>query len=405
MKEPMSTDEYQALAARLRETGVDLDAVEARLRAQRIETPSWGYAPAGTRFARFPRAGQPRDAFEKVDDAAVVRRHTGVADAVALHLPWDAVEDYAALRARAEAGGLRIGAVNPNLFQEPRYRLGSVANPDAGVRRAATDHLLACAEAARTLGSTALSLWFADGTSYPGQDDLLARRERMLACLRELAAAAPELELLVEYKLYEPASYATDLADWGSALLVCRELGAQARVLVDLGHHAHGVNVEQIVALLAAEQRLGGFHFNDRRYGDDDLISGSVNPFELFCIFAELARLPELPRLTIDQAFVVESPLEGMLLSVVNLQEAYAKALLIDRAALAAAQADGDVVGAHALLRDAYATDVRPLCAKVRIDLGADADPLAAFRASGYAAQITEARPLGSRDTTGGLGA
>jgi L-rhamnose isomerase / sugar isomerase len=379
--------------------------IEARLRAMQIETPSWGYAAAGTRFGAFPSPGLPRDVFEKIDDAGEVQRLTGTAGAVALHFPWDAVEDYDALRDHLAARGLAPGAVNPNLFQEPEYKLGSVANPDPAVRRKATGHLLECAQIARALGSTAISIWLADGTSYAGQDDLVARRHRMLECLAEPAEAAPDLELLIEYKLYEPAFYATDLADWGSALLACQKLGPRARVLVDLGHHAQGVNIEQIVALLADEDRLGGFHFNNRRYGDDDLIVGSVNPFELFCIFVELARLERMPRLTVDQAFVIERPLEGMLLTVCNLQEAYAKALLVDRAALAAAQVEGDVVGAHAILRDAYATDVRPLCAKVREDLGGAADPLAEYRASGHAARMVEERPPRERVASGGLGA
>jgi L-rhamnose isomerase/sugar isomerase len=384
---------------------VTAETVEARLRALQIETPSWGYGAAGTRFGAFPSPGLPRDIFEKVDDAAEVHRLTGAAGAVAMHFPWDAVADYGALREHLDARGLRAGAVNPNLFQEPEYKLGSVCHPDAAVRRKATDHLLECADIARALGSSAISIWLADGTNYAGQDDLLARRRRMVECLRELAAAAPELELLIEYKLYEPAFYATDLADWGSALLACQKLGPSARVLVDLGHHAHGVNIEQIVALLAEEDRLGGFHFNDRRYGDDDLIVGSVNPFALFCIFVELARLERLPRLTIDQAFVIEPPLEGMLVTVCNLQEAYAKALLVDREALAAAQQEGDVVGANAVLRAAYAEDVRPLCAKVRTDLGGAADPLGEYRRSGRAERAAEERPPRERVASGGLGA
>jgi L-rhamnose isomerase/sugar isomerase len=379
--------------------------VEARLRAMRVETPSWGYGAAGTRFGSFPSPGLPRDVFEKVDDAAEVHRLTGVAGAVAMHFPWDAVDDYGALRDHLAARGLEPGAVNPNLFQEPEYKLGSVCNPDPAVRRKATDHLLECAGIARALGSTAISIWLADGTSYAGQDDLVARRQRMVECLRELADAAGDLDLLVEYKLYEPAFYATDLADWGSALLTCQKLGPRARVLVDLGHHAHGVNIEQIVAVLAAEDRLGGFHFNDRRYGDDDLIVGSVNPFALFCIFVELARLDVMPRLTVDQAFVIEQPIEGMLATVCNLQEAYAKALLVDRTALAAAQAAGDVVAAHTVLRAAYATDVRPLCAKVRTELGGAADPLGEYRASGRAARLADERPPGERVASGGLGA
>ena len=351
---------------------IDLSALE-------IETPSWGYGDSGTRFATFQQPGRPRDVFERIDDAAEVHRLTGTAPAVALHFPWDQVDDLPALRGHVEARGLRIGAVNPNLFQDPDYKLGSITHPDAAVRRKATDHLLECVEIARELGSTAQSLWFADGTSYPGQDDLVARRARMLDCLTELYAATPETqELLLEYKPFEPAFYATDLADWGSSLLACQKLGERAKVLVDLGHHLPGANIEQIVAILGAEGRLGGFHFNNRKYADDDLIVGSVNPFELFLIFFELGGT--LPRLTIDQAHNVEAKVEAMVLSVLNLQEAYAKAQLVDREALAEAQSEGDVLRGHELLLDAHKTDVRPQCAAMRLSLGAAEDPIAELR-------------------------
>jgi L-rhamnose isomerase/sugar isomerase len=336
-----------------------------------IETPSWGYGDSGTRFATFQQPGRPRDVYERIDDAAEVHRLTGTAPAVALHFPWDEGVERDAVESR----GLRVGAVNPNLFQDPDYKLGSVTHPDPGVRRKATDHLLECIEIARELGSTAQSLWLADGTNYPGQDDLRERRARMLGCLEEVYAALPaEQELLVEYKPFEPAFYATDLADWGSAVLICQRLGERAKVLVDLGHHLHGTNIEQIVAILAAEDRLGGFHFNNRKYADDDLIVGSVNPFELFLIFFELG--DRLPRLTIDQAHNVEAKLEAMVLSVMNLQEAWAKAQLVDRAALA----EGDVLRGHQALLDAYKTDVRPQCAAMRRSLGAAEDPIAELR-------------------------
>jgi L-rhamnose isomerase/sugar isomerase len=365
--------------------------VEARLRELVIETPSWGYGDSGTRFGTFPQPGRPRDVFERVDDAAEVHRLTGTAGAVAFHFPWDAVDDYAELRAHVEARGLRIGAVNPNLFQDPDYKLGSITHPDAAVRRKAVEHLVECLGIAAELGSTAQSLWFADGTNYPGQDDLRGRRRRMLDALRAVYAELPdEQELLLEYKLFEPAFYATDLADWGSSLLACQRLGERAKVLVDLGHHAQGVNIEQIVALLDEEGRLGGFHFNNRKYADDDLIVGSVNPFELFLIFFELGH--RLPRLTIDQSHNVEAKVEAMVLSVVNLQEAYAKALLVDREALRAAQEAGDVLAGHELLLDAYRTDVRPLCARVRAELGAAEDPIAALRESGYADRVAAER-------------
>jgi L-rhamnose isomerase/sugar isomerase len=378
-------------------------AVTEALGALSIETPSWGYGDSGTRFAVFPQPGRPRDVYEKLEDAAEVHRLTGAAPRVALHFPWDAVDDYGALRAFAAELGLGIGAVNPNLFQDPIYKLGSVTHPDAAVRRAATDHLLDCVEIATALGSTAQSLWFADGTNYAGQDDLIRRRERMLGCLRELYAALPEdQELLVEYKPFEPAFYATDIADWGSAVLICHELGSRARVLVDFGHHLHGTNVEQIVAQLAAVGRLGGFHFNNRKYADDDLIVGSTNPFELFLVFCELIGSgQELPRLTIDQSHNVENKVEAMLLSVVNLQEAYAKALLVDRAALAERQRHGDVLGAHELLLDAYATDVRPLCAAARVANGASENPLEEFRRSGYSERRAAERESGTTSVKG----
>jgi L-rhamnose isomerase / sugar isomerase len=369
-------------------------AAEEALGRLEIETPSWGYGDSGTRFGVFPQPGRPRDVLERVDDAAEVHRLTGTAGAVALHFPWDAVEDYAALREHIEARGLRVGAVNPNLFQDPDYKLGSITHPDAAVRDKAVEHLVECVGIAGELGSSAQSLWFADGTNYPGQDDLRERRARLLESLTRVYSGLPDdQELLVEYKLFEPAFYATDLADWGSAVLVCQRLGERARVLVDLGHHAQGTNVEQIVALLADEGRLGGFHFNNRKYADDDLIVGSVNPFELFLVFCELAATPgPLPRLTIDQSHNVEAKVEAMVLSVVNLQEAYAKALLVDRDALRAAQQAGDVLGGHEVLLDAYRTDVRPLCARARAAAGAAEDPVAQLRASGYAARMATER-------------
>jgi L-rhamnose isomerase/sugar isomerase len=380
---------HDGLAAALAGGGEEIGRVEAALRAQRVETPSWAFGNSGTRFAVFAQPGVPRTPFEKLEDAAQVHRYTGIAPSVALHIPWDRVDDFGELRESAEALGLRLGAINPNLFQEPQYRLGSVCNPDPDVRRSAVEHLLECVAIAEETRSDAISLWLADGTNYPGQDSLWERRERLVETLAGVYAAMPDgLELLVEYKFYEPAFYATDLADWGSALALCQELGPRARVLVDLGHHAHGVNIEQIVALLRRGDRLGGFHFNDRKYGDDDLIVGSIDPFQLFLVFAELVATGALEagvRLTIDQSHNVEPKVEAMIQSVVNLQEAYAKALLVDRGSLARAQHEGDVLGAHRILLDAFSSDVRPLCARVRTQLGAAADPVAEFRASGYA--------------------
>jgi L-rhamnose isomerase / sugar isomerase len=399
--ETTSRRAYEALAESLAARGVDLTSAEGRLRSQKVETPSWGYGDTGTRFAVFPQKGVPRDPFEKMADAAQVHALTGVCPSVAIHIPWDRVDDYGELKRHAESLGLRIGAVNPNLFQEPEYKLGSVCHPDQAVRRRATDHLLECVEVAGETGSDVLSLWFADGTNYAGQDSFTERRHRMVECLGEVYAAMPEgMRMLLEYKPYEPAFYHTDLADWGAALTVCRRLGERAEVLVDLGHHAKEVNIEYVVALLLDEGRLGGFHFNNRKYGDDDLIVASVNPFELFLIYVELVEAEERADTRIDymidQTHNIEPKIEAMILSVMNLQEAYAKALLVDRAALTEARRSGDVLGAHRLLLDAYATDVRPLCASVREDLGGASDPIAAFKESGYAEKMAEERGEGA---------
>jgi L-rhamnose isomerase/sugar isomerase len=391
---------YDLIAEKLATRGDDIGRVEAALRVQTVETPSWAFGNSGTRFAVFAQPGAPRDPFEKLEDAAEVQRLTGIARSVALHIPWDKVENVNELRERAEQLGLRLGAINPNLFQEPEYKLGSLCNPDVGVRRRAVAHVRECIEIAARVGSDAISLWLADGTNYPGQDSLRGRRARLTETLHEIYDALGDgMELLVEYKLYEPAFYATDLADWGSALLVCQALGERAKVLVDLGHHAQGVNIEQIVSLLHGAGRLGGFHFNDRKYGDDDLIVGSIDPYQLFRIFFELTDIGAFDdgvRLTIDQSHNVEAKIEAMIQTVVNLQESYAKALLVDRVALELAQSDGDILAANRILVDAYSTDVRPLCAKVREELGAAADPIAAFRAGGYAERVAQARQHGT---------
>lgn len=392
---------YETLMSSLEDRGIDARRVEDRLRSQRIETPSWGYGNSGTRFKVFPQPGVPRDPFEKISDAAEVHRLTGVCPSVAVHIPWDRVDDYAQLKDHASSLGVRIGAVNPNLFQEEDYGLGSVCHPDPAVRRKATDHLIECAEIGREVGSDVLSLWFADGTNYAGQDSFGERRARMRECLAEAYGAMPgDMRMFLEYKPFEPAFYHTDLPDWGAALTMCQKLGERAEVLVDLGHHLQGTNIEHIVALLLDEGRLGGFHFNNRKYADDDLIVGSVNPFELFLIYTELVEAEESGariEYMIDQAHNIEPKLDAMILSVTNLQEAYAKALLVDREALREAQRAGDVLEGHRVLLDAYSTDVRPLCAKVREDLGGSAEPVAAFRTSGYLERVMEERKEGAQ--------
>ncbi|HEV2528301.1 MAG TPA: L-rhamnose isomerase [Thermomicrobiales bacterium] len=397
----LPSEPYDHLADRLGSAGTDVDAVMDALRAQRIETPSWAYGNSGTRFKVFGQPGAPRTPFEKFEDAAQVHRLTGVAPSVAIHIPWDTVEDWTALADHAAGLSLSVGAINPNLFQDDDYRLGSLCHPDPAIRQRATEHLLECNAIARATGSTLISLWLADGTNYPGQDRIVERRHRLIDALREpYADMRDELRLLVEYKFFEPAFYHTDLADWGMALTLCQRLGPRADVLVDLGHHAQGTNVEHIVALLLDEDRLGGFHFNSRRYADDDLIVGSTNPFELFLIYDELvatgADRSGRVAYMIDQSFNVEGRIEGMLQSILNLQEAYARALLLDRTALADAQANGDVLGAHRILLDAWNTDVRPLTARARLDLGGEADPIGSLRASGYLDRIAADRVGGT---------
>ena len=270
-------------------TGERLESALTELRRLEIETPAWGYGNSGTRFHVFPWPGAARDVRERIADAALVHRLTGACPSVAIHIPWDRVDDWGDLRQFAEDQGIRIGAVNPNLFQDDEYRVGSLCNPDETVRRQALEHCLECVEIARRVGSTIVSLWLPDGTNYPGQDNLGGRFQRLVAALETLYDALPAgIRLLVEYKFFEPAFYSMDLPDWGTAALVCRRLGPQAQVLVDTGHHPQGTNIEQIVAVLLGEGLLGGFHFNNRKYADDDLIVGSVNPYELFLIFSEL---------------------------------------------------------------------------------------------------------------------
>src|SRR6478736_5149554 len=364
-------------------------AVLAQLAALEIETPSWGYGNSGTRFHVYPWPGAARTVWERIDDAALVHRLTGCCPSVALHIPWDSVDDWKVLRDYAAERGIRIGAINPNLFGDDLYRLGSLCHPDVRVRAQALEHCRQCIEIAQQVGSSIISLWLADGTNYPGQDDLRDRHARLAAGLEELyGLLPPDTRLLVEYKFFEPGFYSTDLPDWGTAAMLCRRLGPQAQVLVDTGHHPQGTNVEQLVALLLEEGLLGGFHFNNRKYADDDLIVGSIDPFELFRIMREIARSDgaEGVAFMIDQSHNIEGKIDAMLQSVMNIQTAYAKALLVDEDALAAAQAEGDVLGAHRILLAAFETDVRPIVARLRADAGLEVDPVAAFRDGGYAA-------------------
>lgn len=365
-----------------------------------VETPSWGYGDSGTRFKVFHWPGAASNLREKLADAAQVQRVTGICPGVAIHIPWDREDDWHAVKEYAAQFGLHIGAVNPNLFQDDIYRLGSLCHHDRAVRQQAVEHVIECIQIAQTVGSHVISLWLADGTNYPGQDDLRRRRHRLLDSLQAIyAALAADIRLLIEYKFFEPSFYSTDLPDWGTSLLMAQKLGPQAKVLVDTGHHPQGTNIAQIVAQLLDEDRLGGFHFNDRRYADDDLIVGSQNPFELFCIFNEIVGTgaegnTNARRIAymIDQSHNIEPKIEAMIQSVVNVQTAYAKALLVDRSALHEAQEAGDVLQAYRVLQEAFETDVRPLLAEFRARQGRDPDPITAFRASGYAERVASER-------------
>lgn len=379
----------------------DISAVKAALSAQAVETPSWAYGNSGTRFKVFARPGVPRTPREKLDDAARVHAHTGVAPTVALHIPWDRVDDYGDLAAYAAERGVRLGTVNANVFQDDDYKLGSVCHPDAAVRRKALGHLMECVDIMDATGSRDLKLWFSDGTNYPGQDDIRARQDRLSEALDAVyARLGDDQRMLLEYKLFEPAFYATDVPDWGTAYAHCLRLGEKARVVVDTGHHAPGTNIEFIVAILLREGKLGGFDFNSRFYADDDLMAGAADPFQLFRIMYEVIRgggLTSDIAFMLDQCHNIEEKVPAVIRSVMNVQEATAKALLVDADALASAQRDGDVLAANAALMDAFDTDVRPLVAEVRAELGADADPVAAYHASGYGKRIVAERVGGEQ--------
>jgi L-rhamnose isomerase / sugar isomerase len=382
---------------------VDRTAVMEVLRAQHIELPSWAFGNSGTRFKVFGQPGVPRDPFEKIADAAQVHKYTGVAPSVALHIPWDKVDDFGKLKAYAEDLGLALGTVNANVFQDDDYKLGSVTNPDPRVRRKALDHILECIDVMDQTGSRDLKLWFSDGTNYPGQDDIRARQDRLAEALEKTyERLGAEQRLILEYKLYEPAFYTMDVPDWGTSYAHCLKLGERALVCVDTGHHAPHTNIEFIVAFLLREGKLGAFDFNSRFYGDDDLMVGAADPFQLFRILHEVALAGGLApgndiAFMLDQCHNIEAKIPGQIRSVMNVQEATAKALLVDVDALSAAQQSGDVLGANGVLMDAYNTDVRPLLAELRQDQGLEADPMKAYAASGYAERIVAERIGGSQ--------
>ncbi len=410
---PALDEDYAALARQLARRGVDIEAIAKATMAFGVAIPTWGVGTGGTRFARFPGPGEPRGVEDKIDDCGTIQQLVCATPTISPHFPWDRTNDWAALREAAAARGLAFDAVNSNTFQDQpgqtlSYKFGSLSHVDSAVRRQAIAHNLECVAIGRALGSKVLTVWIADGSNFAGQSNLTRAFDRYLESMHEIyAALPPDWRVFIEHKLYEPAFYSTVVADWGASFAAALELGPQAQCLVDLGHHAPGVNIEQIVARLTRFGKLAGFHFNDSKYGDDDLDSGSVAPFRLFLVFNELVdaanRKAErfAPAYMIDQSHNVTDPIESLMQSAIELQRAYAQALIVDRAALAGAPDSNDALGAHLELKRAFVTDVSPILAMARLRSGGAIAPIATYRASGYRAQMARERPAAGGTSAG----
>ena len=407
--------DYAALGEQLERRGLSIEAVVEAIRGFTVAVPSWGVGTGGTRFARFPGPGEPRGIMEKLDDCAVVQQLGRATPSVSLHIPWDRA-DPAALKAKAGQLGLSFDAMNSNTFQDhpddPKqplsYRFGSLSHTDQAIRMQAVEHNLDVIEFGQAIGSTAITVWIGDGSNFPGQTDLTRSFERYLDSAKAIYRALPEgWRLFTEHKMYEPAFYSSVVQDWGTNLLIAQELGAKAFCLVDLGHHAPNVNIEQIVARLIFAKKLGGFHFNDSKYGDDDLDAGSIDPFRLFLVFNELVEARDAlsalrPAHMIDQSHNVTDPIESLIRSADEIRRAYAQALLVDRSALRSYQDGNDALMASECLKHAFRTDVTSILAKVRLEDGGAIDPIAAYRASGYRKRVAAQRPL-SKGSSGGI--
>nr|WP_029040432.1 L-rhamnose catabolism isomerase [Cucumibacter marinus] len=397
--------DYNALGDQLARRGLDIDEITAKVAAYGVAIPSWGVGTGGTRFARFPGEGEPRHIFDKLEDCAVIHQLTGATPTVSLHIPWDKVDDIGELRSRGEALGLGFDAMNSNTFQDQpgqahSYKFGSLTHTDAATRQQAIEHNLECIEIGKELGSKALTVWIGDGSNFPGQSNFAGQFERYLTSMKAIYAALPsDWRLFSEHKMYEPAFYSTVVQDWGTNYMIATELGDQAYCLVDLGHHAPNVNIEMIVSRLIQFGKLGGFHFNDSKYGDDDLDTAAIDPYRLFLVFNELVDAEQRgvkdfdPAHMLDQSHNVTDPIESLMQSAMEVQRAYAQALLVDRAALAEAQQANDALMATETLKRAFRTDVTPILARARLDKGAATDPVAAFRASGYRRKVAAERP------------
>jgi L-rhamnose isomerase/sugar isomerase len=396
--------DYEALGEHLSRRGIDIDVIKAKVARYGVAIPSWGVGTGGTRFARFPGAGEPRGIFDKMDDCAVIHRLTGATPAVSLHIPWDKA-DPAALKAKAEETGLFFDAMNSNTFQDQAdqthsYKFGSLSHANADTRQQAAEHNIECIEIGKAIGSKALTVWIGDGSNFPGQTNFTKQFERYLDAMRTVYKALPDdWRIFTEHKMYEPAFYSTVVQDWGTNYMIAEALGSKAYCLVDLGHHAPNVNIEMIVARLIQAKKLGGFHFNDSKYGDDDLDTGSIDPYRLFLVFNELVdaeiRGAEgfRPAHMLDQSHNVTDPIESLMVSAMEVQRAYAAALLVDREALEGFQEGNDALMATNTLKKAFRTDVEPILAMARFEKGAAVDPVAAYRASGYRAKVAAKRP------------
>ncbi|OSQ49427.1 L-rhamnose catabolism isomerase [Thalassospira alkalitolerans] len=406
--------DYSALGTQLSRRGIDIDVLTKAAVDFAVAIPSWGVGTGGTRFARFPGMGEPRNIFEKLADCAVIQQLGRATPTVSLHIPWDKVDDLSELREIASGYGLGFDAMNSNTFQDQddqnrSYKFGSLSHTDAAVREQAVAHNLECIEIGKALGSRALTVWIGDGTNFPGQQSFTRSFERYLDAMKSVYAGVPDdWKLFIEHKIFEPAFYSTVIQDWGSNYLAATELGPKASCLVDLGHHAPNVNIEMIVARLFQFGKLGGFHFNDSKYGDDDLDSGSINPYQLFLVFNELVdakrRAPEKfdPAYMLDQSHNVTDPIESLIASAIEVQRAYVQALLVDRTALEGYQNENDVMMANRTLKQAYNTDVSPILAMARQKSGGAIDPIVAYRKAGYRADVAKIRPA-SKGSGGGI--
>lgn len=398
-------EDYDHLGRQLQRRNVDIEQVTSRAQSFRVAVPSWGVGTGGTRFARFPGTGEPRNIFEKLEDCSTINNLVKATPTVSLHIPWDKPEDPKELREFASSLGLGFDAMNSNTFQDQpgqshSYKFGSLTHPDTNVRDQAVAHNVECIEIGRTIGSKAHTVWIGDGGNFPGQMDFRGSLDRYLESVRQIYAALPDdWRVFIEHKFYEPAFYSTVINDWGTSYYCARELGSKAFCLVDLGHHAPNVNIEMIVARLIQFRKLAGFHFNDSKYGDDDLDAGSIKPYQLFLIFNELvaAELEGMadfnPAYMLDQSHNVTDPIESLMQSAVELQRAYVQAHLVDRDALAEAQYRCDAMGAMVALKKAFTTDVSPIIATARARSGGAIDPLMTYRASGYRQHKAEERP------------